>query len=151
MAEAERRFLIAVGAGTYEDPLIDDLPGVPHDVATVRELLEPMGYSLALPELAADPGRDLAERVEEWALSAELGPRDVVVVYFAGHGVRAADRRHYLLCATSRAGRFTTALASEELCRPLMTSAVGHLLVMLDTCYAGAGTGDAAKLAAELA
>lgn len=153
MAEQEaggRRFLIAVGVGAYADASINDLPGVPEDVARVRGLLEPMDYTLVLPELAADPGKDLAERIEDWALETDLGARDVVVVYFAGHGVKAADR-HYLLCADSKAGRYATALASEDLCRPLMTSPVGHLLVILDTCYAGAGTEDIATLAAELA
>ncbi|WP_329230201.1 caspase family protein [Streptomyces canus] len=151
MAAPGRRFLIAVGVGAYADAGIDDLPGVPRDVARVRELLERMDYMVALPELAADPGKDLAERIEDWVLETDLGPRDAVFVYFAGHGVKAADRRHYLLCADSRSGRYTTALASEDLCRPLMTSSVGHLLVVLDTCYAGAGTEDIAKLAAELA
>ncbi|MFF4018074.1 caspase family protein [Streptomyces sp. NPDC001843] len=150
MAAQGRRFLIAVGVGRYADPGIDDLPGVPQDVARVRELLEPMDYTVVLPELAADPGKDLVEHIEDWSLQADLGPQDVVVVYFAGHGVKAADR-HYLLCAGSKAGRYTSALASEDLCRPLMTSPVGHLLVVLDTCYAGAGTEDIAKLAAELA
>ncbi|MFE2580361.1 caspase family protein [Streptomyces sp. NPDC059378] len=151
MAPQGRRFLIAVGVGTYADAGIDDLPGVPADVARVRELLEPMDYAVVLPELAADPGKDLVGRIEDWVLETDLGPRDAVVVYFAGHGVKAADRRHYLLCADSRPGRYTTALASEDLCRPLMTSPVGHLLVVLDTCYAGAGTEDIARLAAELA
>ncbi|MFF4348342.1 caspase family protein, partial [Streptomyces sp. NPDC001530] len=150
MAAQGRRFLIAVGVGAYGDAGIDDLPGAPQDVTRVRELLEPMEYTLALPELAANPRKDLAERIEEWVLETDLGPNDVVVVYFAGHGVKAADR-HYLLCADSRLGRYTTALASEDLCRPLMTSPVGHLLVVLDACYAGAGTEDIAKLAAELA
>ncbi|MER5938430.1 caspase family protein, partial [Streptomyces sp. NPDC001928] len=151
MAAPGRRFLIAVGVGAYSDAGIDNLPGVPRDVARVRELLEPMDYTVALAELAVDPGRDLAERIEDWVLEIDLGPRDAVVVYFAGHGVKAADRRHYLLCTDSRFGRYTTSLASEDLCRPLMTSPVGHLLVVLDTCYAGAGAEDIAKLAAELA
>ncbi|MFJ6558593.1 caspase family protein [Streptomyces sp. NPDC091412] len=150
MAAQGRRFLIAMGVGTYTDPGINDLPGVPQDVARVRALLEPMDYTLALPELTSDPDRDLVERIEDWVLETDLGPQDVVVVYFAGHGVKATDR-HYLQCAGSRAGRYTTALASEDLCRPLMTSPVGHLLVILDTCYAGAGTEEIAKLAAELA
>ncbi|MER5347957.1 caspase family protein, partial [Streptomyces mirabilis] len=140
-----------MGVGAYADVGIDDLPGVPRDVARVRELLEPMDYAVVLTGLAVDPGKDLAERIEDWVLETDLGPSDSVVVYFAGHGVKAADRRHYLLCADSRLGRYTTALASEDLCRPLMTSPVGHLLVVLDTCYAGAGTEDIAKLAAELA
>ncbi|OEV10515.1 AAA family ATPase, partial [Streptomyces nanshensis] len=150
MAAQGRRFLIAMGVAVYADAAIDDLPGVRQDVERVRELLEPMDYTAVLPELAADPDKSLVEGIEDWVLETDLSSRDTVILYFAGHGVKAADR-HYLLCANSRPGRYTSALASEDLCRPLMTSPVGHLLVALDTCYAGAGTDEIARLAAELA
>ncbi|MFB7708962.1 caspase family protein [Streptomyces sp. NPDC056105] len=146
-----RRFLIAVGAGAFRDPGIDGLPGVAGDVRRVRELLEPMGYTPVLTGLADAPTRDeLAEGIEDWTLDTSLGPEDVVVVYFAGHGVHEEDR-HYLLCNDTRPGRWTRALAAEDLARPLVRSPVGHLLVMLDTCYAGAGTADISRLAADLA
>ncbi|MFE6806316.1 caspase family protein [Streptomyces sp. NPDC057696] len=148
---AGRRYLIAVGVGAFRDPAIDGLPGVAGDVRRVRELLEPMGYTPVLTELATDPTRDaLAESIEDWTLETSLGPDDVVVVYFAGHGVHEEDR-HYLLCTDTRPGRWTRALAAEDLARPLVKSPVGHLLVMLDTCYAGAGTADISRLAAGLA
>ncbi|KAB1142340.1 hypothetical protein F7R91_29255 [Streptomyces luteolifulvus] len=146
-----RRLLIAVGASTYQDDAIKDLPGVANDVQQVCGLLEPMGYERVLVGLCENPdSRDLPEGIEGWALENDLGPHDVVVVYFAGHGTKAADR-HYLLCGNTQYGRWTTALATEDLCRPLLTSPVGHLLVMLDTCYAGAGAEDVSVLAAELA
>ncbi|MFI2345753.1 caspase family protein [Streptomyces sp. NPDC019443] len=146
-----RRLLIAVGASTYRDDAIKDLPGVADDVRRVCALLEPMGYERVLAGLSENPdSRALPEGIEDWALEADLGPHDVVVVYFAGHGTKAADR-HYLLCGNTNYGRWTTALASEDLCRPLLTSPVGHLLVMLDTCYAGAGAENVSVLAAELA
>ncbi|MBT2675108.1 WD40 repeat domain-containing protein, partial [Streptomyces sp. ISL-14] len=59
--------------------------------------------------------------------------------------------RHYLLCADTEPGLWSSALASEDLCRPLMYSPLGHLLVIVDTCYAAAGTADLAVLATELA
>ncbi|MGW7261346.1 caspase family protein [Streptomyces sp. NPDC054834] len=146
-----RRFLIAVGVGAFRTPDIAGLPGVEEDVRRVRELLEPMGYESVLSSLARDPSRAaLAEGIEDWALETGLGPDDVVVVYFAGHGVHEDDR-HYLVCADTRPGRWTRALAAEDLARPLVKSAVGHLLVILDTCYAAAGTADISRLASDLA
>ncbi|MGV4987060.1 caspase family protein [Streptomyces sp. NRAIS3] len=142
-----RRYLIAVGCSRYEDPRITGLPGVPDDVRRVCSLLEPMGYARVLTEVSADPRTpDLARAVERWAHRAGLGEHDVVVLYFAGHGVRGLDR-HYLLCADSEPELWSTALASEDLARPLVNSGLGHLLVILDTCYAGAGVGDIAGLA----
>ncbi|MGW0189631.1 caspase family protein [Streptomyces sp. NPDC003362] len=152
MASPGRRFLITVGIGNYQDREIDDLPGVDQDVRHVRALLEPMGYKLVLPHLAKDPAaRDVAQSIEAWTASVGLGPADIVVLYFAGHGLKDLDR-HYLLCSTSRPGLIdSTALASEDLGRSLVKSAVGQLLIILDTCYAAEGTGDLATLATQLA
>ncbi|WP_406862741.1 caspase family protein [Streptomyces sp. HUAS MG47] len=150
--KAGRRFLITIGVSAYRDGSIADLPGVPHDVRRVRELLLPMGYEHVLAELAEDPtAAEIAEAVEEWRHDADPGPEDVVVVYFAGHGVKPPADRHYLLGSTARSGRTSAALAAEDLARPLMHSELGHLLVVLDTCYAGAGAGEISALAAELA
>ncbi|MFB8128627.1 caspase family protein, partial [Streptomyces mirabilis] len=149
--EKGRRFLITAGVETYQDSGITDLPGAVRDAKRVRELLEPMGYTHVLPGLVRNPTRAmLAEDIEIWAEEALLGPQDIVVVYFAGHGIRAFDR-HYLQCADSQAGRRARALPAEDLARPLVMSGVGHLLVMLDTCYAGAGTQDINRMAGDLA
>ncbi|MFF5304857.1 caspase family protein, partial [Streptomyces sp. NPDC013161] len=149
--EEGRRFLITAGVETYQDSGITDLPGAVRDAKRVRELLEPMGYTHVLPDLVRNPTRAmLAEDIENWAEQALLGPQDIVVVYFAGHGIRAFDR-HYLQCADSQAGRRARALPAEDLARPLVMSGVGHLLVMLDTCYAAAGTQDINRMAGDLA
>ncbi|MFJ7340814.1 caspase family protein [Streptomyces sp. NPDC101110] len=146
-----RRFLIAIGCSRYDDSGIADLPGVPDDIGRVCSLLEPMGYVRVLTEVSDDPpAHDVARAVDRWANRADLGQDDVVVLYFAGHGVRGEDR-HYLLCANSEPGLWSTALATEDLARPLVNSALGHLLVILDTCYAGAGIGEIAVHAHELA
>lgn len=146
-----RRFLITVGVSAYADPAIPDLPGVPDDVRRLRELLRPMGYETVLDRLAADPtAAAVQEAVEDWAHDTAPGPEDIVVVYFAGHGTKAADR-HYLLGSTARPGRYSAALAAEDLARPLLRGEAGHVLVVLDTCFAGAGAGEIAVLAAELA
>lgn len=146
-----RRFLITIGVSAYADPDIPDLPGVPEDVRRLRELLLPMGYEAVLDRLAADPtAATIQEAVEDWAHDTEPGPEDIVVVYFAGHGTKAADR-HYLLGSTARPGRYSAALAAEDLARPLLRGEAGHVLVVLDTCFAGAGAGEIAALATELA
>lgn len=151
VAREGRRFLITVGVSTYRDPLIPDLPGVPDDVRRLRELLIPMGYETVLDPLAADPtAAAVQEAVEDWAHDTAPGPEDIVVVYFAGHGTKAADR-HYLLGSTARHGRYSAALAAEDLARPLLRGEAGHVLVVLDTCFAGAGAGEIAVLATELA
>ncbi|MHA4998631.1 virginiamycin B lyase family protein [Streptomyces sp. SD18] len=146
-----RRFLITAGVETYQDPHITDLPGAVRDAERVRDLLTPMGYTHVLPGLLRNPTRDmLAEDIENWAHQTLLGPQDIVVMYFAGHGI-STENRHYLQCTNSQAGRHARDLPAAELARPLVVSGVGHLLVMLDTCYAAAGTQDINRMAGALA
>ncbi|WP_280344903.1 caspase family protein [Nocardia abscessus] len=145
-----RRFVISVGVGAYRDEAVEDLPQAIPDATRIRELLVPMGYVPAVPQVSADPtAQRLRGEIDRWTATAALGPDDVVVVYFAGHGAKAPDR-HYLLCTDTEPGLWSSALACEDLCRPLMYSPLGHLLVIVDTCYAGAGAADLAVLAAEL-
>jgi WD40 repeat protein len=148
-ASVQRRFLIAVGVSSYQDDRIADLLGADCDAERVRGLLEPMGYEVVLPGLAGLSAREIPVAVERWAVAQQLRAQDVVVVYFAGHGVVGADR-HYLQVADTEADLLSTALASEDLARPLMHTEVGHLLVVLDTCYAGAGAEEVAHLAGGL-
>ncbi|MFI6416977.1 caspase family protein [Streptomyces sp. NPDC050842] len=149
---AGRRFLLTVGVRRYQDETIGDLTGVTADVEKVRGLFCPMGYEAVLPALATDPTADEVRRgIDRWTAAADLGPSDVVLLYFAGHGVHSVDR-HYLLFSDTERGLWDgTALASEDFGRPLVRSAVGHLLIVLDTCFAGAGTADITSLAASLA
>ncbi|MEU3086810.1 caspase family protein [Streptomyces massasporeus] len=148
---AGRRFLISVGVGAYKDSGIPALPGAVADADRVAALLAPMGYTRVLTDLSRNPSRNaLVEGLDEWAFETGLGPRDVVVVYFAGHGQKNGPK-HHLLCANHRPGLWSsTALKSDDFAEPLVQSDVGHLLVVLDTCFAAAGTESVATLAAQL-
>ncbi|MGW0760812.1 caspase family protein, partial [Streptomyces sp. NPDC002814] len=149
-AAAGRRFLVSVGVSTYKDAGIPGLPGATVDAERVAKLLEPMGYIRVLADLSSNPSRGaLVEGLDEWAYEAELGPEDTVVVYFAGHGQKDGQD-HYLLCSNHRPNLWSTAVRSDELAKPLVRSAVGHLLVILDTCFASAGTESVAALATQL-
>ena len=146
-----RRFLITIGIGTYHDPAISNLPEAPTDALRVRDLLtpDPHAYEIVLPELSTLPAREVPGVIEQWTAEQDLGERDVVVVYFAGHGAKGPDR-HYLYWHDTIPARWTTSVATEDLVRPLMHSPVGHLLLVLDACYAAAGGGEVAVLASDL-
>ncbi|MET7687477.1 caspase family protein [Streptomyces sp. NPDC005483] len=147
---AGRRFLVSIGVSTYGDSAITALPGATVDAERVARLLEPMGYTRVLVNHSANPSHGaLVEGLDEWAHDAELGPEDTVVVYFAGHGQKD-EREHYLLCSDHRPGLWSTAVSTHALMRPLLRSRAGHLLVVLDTCYASTGTESVAALAAQL-
>ncbi|HEX8865499.1 MAG TPA: NACHT domain-containing protein, partial [Lentzea sp.] len=146
---AGRRFLISVGIGSHRDARIPDLSEAVVDAERVAGLLEPMNYTRVLPALASAPAAAVPGEIEKWAVEHELGANDVVVIYVAAHGAKGPDR-HYLLWPDTEPGRWSTALATEDLARPLMHGEVGNLLIMLDTCFSASGAGDATVLASEL-
>ncbi|MGW3561301.1 caspase family protein, partial [Streptomyces sp. NPDC000963] len=145
------RYLFAFGTGTFTaDPYLEALPGVPKDLQRVKNLFGFLGYTEILPELTGAPD---AQRVradlEDWLKADERGKDDVLVVYYAGHGLRG-ERHHRLTCRNSRSDRMTTTLASRELADLLADTEVGHVLLLLDTCYAELGAADIAGVTTQL-
>ncbi|WP_432094841.1 caspase family protein [Streptomyces sp. bgisy100] len=149
-----RRFLFAAGTRHYPaEPELDELPGVDEDVDRVTALFAPLGYRRILPHLGRNPdAQRLLAELEEWLQHPDRSERDVLVLYYAGHGIKHPQRRqHYLMCGGSRiALPQSTAVRSGDLAGLLASSPVGHVLMLLDTCYAGAGTAEMAAVAHDL-
>lgn len=82
-----------------------------------------------------------------WSKDEGLGSDDVLIFYFAGHGVVEDRDRHYLMCWNSvEDDPAATALATEDLVRLLTRTGLRNLLIVLDTCYGGAGAADGAQV-----
>ncbi|MGW2781348.1 caspase family protein [Streptomyces populi] len=141
---------MALGTGRYRHlPAEEQLHEVPTDVRSLTELFEGFGYRSVLPGLGDyDGAEQIRQKLGHWSADARLTPDDVVVLYFAGHGLVEGRDRHYLMCWDSREeDPATTALATEDLVRILCRGDLRNLLVILDTCSAGAGGADAAGVA----
>ncbi|MEU7728559.1 caspase family protein [Streptomyces sp. NPDC040724] len=145
------RYVFAFGTGTFTaDPHLEDLPGVPEDLSRVKALFSSLGYAEILPELAGAPdAQQVRTGLEDWLKADERCKEDVLVVYYAGHGLRD-DRSHRLTCRTSRHDRMSTTLASRELADLLADTRVGHALLLLDTCYAELGAAEIANVTGQL-
>ncbi|MFF7934811.1 caspase family protein [Streptomyces sp. NPDC007940] len=146
-----RRFFLALGVGRYcHLPAHEQLEQVPDDVRAMRALFTGLGYQPVLPGLGEyDTAEQIRQKLRHWSTDAALTAEDVVVLYFAGHGLVQDRDRHYLLCWDSGADEdtTTTALATEDLVRILCRGELRHLLLVLDTCAGGAGGAEAAALA----
>lgn len=145
------RYVFAFGAHTFtEDPALADLPGVPDDLRRVKALFSSLGYAEILPELAGAPDAQLVRAgLEDWLKADTRCAEDVLIVYYAGHGLRD-DRSHRLTCRTSRHNRVSTTLATRELADLLVDTRVGHALLLLDTCYAELGAAEIANVTGQL-
>lgn len=145
------RFLIAVGTAHYSDNSLRDLD-VARDLDLITGIFEERGYKRTLTEVSLDPPAwQLRSAIEEWLDSDELKDDDILVIYYAGHGIKAKGG-HYLMCADSRQDRLvSTALRAQDLALMVADAPKNcHILIILDTCYAGAGAGDMAALASQL-
>jgi WD40 repeat protein len=115
----------------------------------MTDLFEGFEYRAVLPGLGEyDGAEQIRQKLRHWSADTCLTTDDVVVVYFAGHGFVQDRDRHYLMCWDSQEDEpASTALATEDLVRILCRGDLRHLLLILDTCSAGAGTADAAGIA----
>ncbi|NUP50105.1 MAG: hypothetical protein HOW97_22750 [Catenulispora sp.] len=145
-----RRFVITMGTGRYRDlPPGEQLRWVTRDVDRVGELFTGFGYHHSLRGLAEyATAEHVRNTLSQWTADVGLGEHDAVVFYFAGHGLVEERDRHYLMCwSSSEHQPAATALAAEDLVRILTGTGLRNLLVILDTCYGGAGTADQAAVA----
>lgn len=145
-----RRFFIGLGTGRYRNLLsINQLPAVADDIKSMREEWSCFGYEPVLLGLGEyDGSAQIRDKLSHWCNDTELAGDDVVVLYFAGHGIVEEHDRHYLLCWDSREEDLAaTALPTEDLVRILCRGELRHLLIILDTCAGGAGAAEAATTA----
>ncbi|MEU7528055.1 caspase family protein [Saccharothrix sp. NPDC042600] len=141
-----RRYLITAGTRHYLDA--EELPSVPEDLEQIGAAFTELGYAPALRLL--DPDTDVLRRaLGSWA--REVSPsEDALVVYYTGHGERDGFG-HFLLCADSESsGLMDTALRTEDIAMILTSHGVRRLLIIVDTCYAAAGTVESVRRMAEL-
>ena len=151
------RYLIAAGTATYRFlPESAQLDHVPRAVEQIVELFTGhLGYRRVLAGELGHDGIDprvdeLRRNLSAWFAASDRSPEDLVVVYYTGHG--ASDERHHYLYGhdTTESGSLAgSALRSEDLAEFIASSPVQHALVLLDTCFSGAGAGQAAARAQE--
>lgn len=154
--EVLRRHFVAIATAVYEDPAWEDLPGVPDEVAVLRNWLcaEDLGdrrFEVRWPELSGSPTEDdIRDRLKYLARDRVWTDADAAALYVTGHGVEA-DSTHYLVLRNSeRAMLATTALRTFDLIAWLADTPIQHLLIIIDACYAGQIAQDAARLGRQL-
>lgn len=137
--DAGRRYLISIGVSQYHSARLPDLPGAGPDAQRMADLFADFGYERVLSELGTSPtAQQLRSGVVGWTREARLGPDDVLVVYYAGHGSADGSPLH-LLASDSEPGRAYTSLAADDLTAMIADSGVGSTLAVLDVCATEAG------------
>ena len=154
-AEILRRTFVAIATSAYEDPALPALP-VAEEVRALAawfcgDGLGDRRFTHRYLELADNPTKDQIRTVlENPAASRKWRESDAAVVFITGHGM-LADETHWLVLRQSRTDELrTTALRTADIIGWLAGTSIEHLLLVLDTCYAGKVAGDIVRFDQDL-
>ncbi|MGF6547618.1 caspase family protein [Paraburkholderia youngii] len=132
---------LLIGVTRFSDPELSGLRAPRSDVEALKAVLEDPargGFSEVIPSI----DEDLIEiRDKLSALLDDRGPKDMVLLYYSGHGV--VDRGNNLFLATGET-RFerprARSLPSSEVREMMQHSRAGKVVVILDCCHSGVFT-----------
>ena len=136
LPQIERKVAIVIGVDAYQDERIPQLSNAVNDARSVASLFESsLGYETVVIANATKPA--VVSAMNKLAL--ELGPRDSVIVYYAGHGelVEATGLGYWQL-ADSDATQPQTWLSNADINRMVAQIGASQVALISDSCYSGA-------------
>ena len=152
--ERGRVWVVAIGISKYQDSAIRDLRFADADARAIHDYFRD---TLGVPEaqLFLWTNEQATLREIKSTLGTQLvakanDPRDTVILYFAGHGMR--DRvtgsldpdglsKYFLPYDASLADPYSTALEMDEVTNILRRLIPDRVVVILDSCFSGAAGG----------
>jgi hypothetical protein len=145
-----RRHFVAIATAEYDD--FRPLPGVRSEVDSLRAWLcsadlGDRAFAIS-PHLAVglNPTKSRLREILEDPQPAQIWNHDdAAVVFVTGHGLKADGVHWIILKSTARQALTRTALRTADLVGWLKETQVGHLLLILDMCQAGAVAEDVAR------
>ncbi|MGW4646773.1 caspase, EACC1-associated type [Kitasatospora sp. NPDC004289] len=138
-----RSRVVLIGTSAYRDERLPDLGVVAAGVADLERVLTDPGLGGFPAEhcRTVPPDADLARVGEELAAAAEEA-EDLLLVYFAGHGLIDRRGRLHLGLAGTRVDRLPyTALPFEAVRETFLDSRAENRLLILDSCFSGRAVG----------
>ena len=133
------RILFAIGCDEYEDSALIDLQGAVHDASDIYDLLVQNNLGeyhkdesclLKSPTLT-----EINETISR--ILFDLGPIDVLTVFYAGHGA-VKDGSYFVCLKDTRADRLSVSgLGLSQLLTWLNEAQVHHTNIIIDSCHSG--------------
>lgn len=128
-----RRYALLLGINEYRDPEIQPLAGAKADALAMYVFLLTRLKFDRVQLVEAEQAPQFLDLVEQWA--GELGPNDLLVVYYAGHGYEV-NHKHFLLTPNDRVSRLKADLGAmhKEALVHAMRGKGCHRVVITDSC-----------------
>ncbi|KUL54909.1 hypothetical protein ADL22_02195 [Streptomyces sp. NRRL F-4489] len=130
---------VLIGTSRFTSPGLEDLPSVANSLWGMRDALTHPAHGLLAPEhcrVLADPAD--AAAIGEALNRAEEEARELLLVYYAGHGVLDEDGRLHLgLVPTDRSHVRFSGVPIDVVKRHLEGSAARARVLILDCCFSG--------------
>ena len=142
-----RRTALLIGVDTYLDPTFPDLRFSASDAATMAEVLSsPTGGGFEEVTVLVRPEDTTRVRIlrELRLLSRRLGPEDILVIYFSGHGTLApvgtGESELFLLPSDANSSDLSTTALSLSSVRSFIGDLPAERKAMIvDACFNGDG------------
>ncbi len=135
LPQIDRKIAVVIGIDRYNDKSMPQLDNAVRDARSIGQLLEAkLGYEvITLPN--ANKGTVIRTLNR---LAVEAGPRDSVIVYYAGHGelVQATGLGYWQL-SDSGATRPDTWLSNADISRLVRQIGASQVALVSDSCYSG--------------
>jgi WD40 repeat protein len=139
-ADKRKVYILAIGVSDYRNPKLK----LGFAAKDARDFVDAVSrqkdkaFVDVVPTILTDRDATLAnvKRGLEW-LGANVGTRDIAMIFLAGHGVDARDGTYYFLPRDGDPARLAgTALSYVDLVSGL-NQIIGSTVLFIDTCHAG--------------
>jgi hypothetical protein len=135
LPQIQRKVALVIGIDRYDDPSIPALANAVGDARAIGKVLESqLGYETVVLENATKKSVVTALN----ALAVELGPKDSVVLYYAGHGeLVEATKLGYWQLSDSDPKRPETWLSNADIGKMVAQLEASQVALISDSCYSG--------------
>ncbi|MEU8820284.1 caspase family protein [Actinoplanes sp. NPDC048796] len=138
LPEPGRSRAVLVGSGHYQSDGLKDLDAAVHNVSDLRDVLVDASlstFTAATCEVVTDPASvaDVLNPVKAAAHEAE----DLLLVYFAGHGLLFGRNRELHLATTQASDDPWLSVSYRAMADLIESSDAKTKIVVLDCCYSG--------------
>ncbi|GJJ00724.1 hypothetical protein RugamoR64_12620 [Duganella rhizosphaerae] len=138
LPQIERKVAVVIGINRYQDARIPTLDSAVPDAEAVATLMaEKMGYEV---HVLRDATRaDIVNGIG--AMSRELGPKDSLTVYYAGHGYMTGNaksgKQGYWIPSDGSGSSPAKWISTSDVSKLLASVPARQVMLVSDSCYSG--------------